>query len=83
MGLTLLISKESVMERLLVKQFVKFLEGSSDETLTTRRELCVKQLSNPNVKSLETRKDIGLCIRLIDEEISARLEVFGIHQKQA
>jgi len=70
------------MERLLVKNFVKFLEGSSDEVINERRILCVKQLDNPNIKSSETIKDIHLCIRLIDEEISARLEVFGTHQKQ-
>lgn len=70
------------MEGLLVKNFVKFLEGSSDEVMSARRELCVQQLSNPNIKNAETIKDIHLCIRLIDEEISARLEVFGTYQKQ-
>lgn len=70
------------MERLLVKTFVKFLEDSSDQVITARRELCVKQLSNQNIKSSETITDIHLCIRLIDEEISARLEVFGNYRKQ-
>lgn len=70
------------MERLLVKKFVKFLEESSDEVINERRMLCVNQLNNPNIKNAETIKDIHLCIRLIDEEISARLEVFGTYQKQ-
>ena len=70
------------MERLLVKTFVRFLEDSSDEVIAARRELCVKQLSNPNIKCAETLKDIHLCIRLIDEESTARLEVFGTYRKQ-
>lgn len=70
------------MERLLVKKFVKWLEDSSDEVITVRRERCVQELSNPNIKSTETLTDIRLCIRLIDEEISARLELFGTCRKQ-
>jgi len=70
------------MERLLVKKFVRFLEESSDELIMEHRERCVKELSNPILKSTEAKKDVRLCIRLIDEEISARLELFGNYQKQ-
>ncbi len=71
------------MERLLVKKFVQWLEGACDETLNARRERCVQQLANPVLKSAEAKRDVRLCIRLIDEEISARLELFESHQKQA
>lgn len=70
------------MERLLVKSFVKFLEDSTTEVIVGHRERCERELTNPNIKSAETKKDIHLCIRLIDEEISARLEVFGAYRKQ-
>lgn len=71
------------MERLLVKKFVNWLEDSEDAVVYARRDRCVTELSNPNIKSEETKSDIRLCIRLIDEEINARLEVFGTDQKQA
>ena len=70
------------MERLLVKKFVRFLEESSDDVLIARRTLCEQQLNNPNIKSKETITDLHLCIRLIDEESSARLQVFGMDRKQ-
>ena len=71
------------MERLLVKKFVQWLDGSSDEAINAHRERCIQQLANPMLKSSEAKRDVRLCIRLIDEEISARLELFESHQKQA
>lgn len=71
------------MERLLVKKFVNWLADSEDDVIYARRDRCETELNNPNIKSEETKSDIRLCIRLIDEEISARLEVFGTNQKRA
>lgn len=71
------------MERLLVKKFVQWLDGSSTETITAHRERCVAQLNNPLLKSNEAKRDVRLCIRLIDEEISVRLELFEAVRKQA
>lgn len=68
------------MERFVVKSFVNWLDQATNEEILQRRLHFEDALKNPMIRSAEAKSDIRLGIRLIDEELVVRLEVF---QKQA
>lgn len=68
------------MNKDTIKSFILWLEQASMAEIEARKkafQLARLQLSSPEAKS-----DIKLGLRLIDEEILARLEVSRIHNQQ-
>ena len=64
------------MERFIVKSFVIWLDKATDEQISERRAKFIAALANPMIQGTEAKKDIRLGIRLEDEELNARFEVF-------
>ena len=58
------------MNREVIQAFIAFLESASEVEIQQTRQDALEQVS-----STEGRADVGLCLRLIDEEILARLEL--------
>ena len=58
------------MNREVIQAFIAFLESASEAEIQQARQDALEQVS-----STEGRADVGLCLRLIDEEILARLEL--------
>lgn len=61
------------MDKPTIKSFIAWLETASDKQLAERQEQALKTLDL--VKSQEVRADVRLAIRLIDEELMARLQL--------
>lgn len=58
------------MNKETIKAFIAWLEMASDKEISVRRTLIVNQ----PVKTQEGKADIKLALRLLDEEMLARLE---------
>lgn len=61
------------MNREVIQAFIAFLESASEAEIQQARQDALAALEQ--VSSTEGRADVGLCLRLIDEEILARLEL--------
>jgi len=59
------------MNKETIKAFIAWLETASDEEISARRILIVNQVVN----TPEGKADIKLALRLLDEEMLARLEL--------
>jgi len=59
------------MNKETIKAFIAWLETASDEEISARRILIVNQAVN----TPEGKADIKLALRLLDEEMLARLEL--------
>jgi hypothetical protein len=59
------------MNKETIKAFIAWLETASDAEISARRALIV----NHAVKTQEGKADIKLALRLLDEEMLARLEL--------
>ena len=59
------------MNKETIKAFIAWLETVSDAEISERRTLILNQ----SVKTQEGKADIKLALRLLDEEMLARLEL--------
>lgn len=59
------------MDKETIKAFIAWLETASLEAIETRRA----QAERANVRTAEAKADIRLALRLIDEELLARLNL--------
>ena len=59
------------MNKETIKAFITWLETASDAEISARRTLIVNQ----SVNTPEGKADIKLALRLLDEEMLARLEL--------
>ncbi len=60
------------MNKETIKAFILWLENSSDSEIEARRQLI---LSKVNSVSRDGMSDVRLALRLIDEEVLARIEL--------
>lgn len=60
------------MNKETIKKFIAWLEAASDEEIEVHRQYVLSQRKNVSSEGLA---DIKLCLRLIDEEILARIEL--------
>ena len=68
------------MNKDTIKAFILWLESASIEEIKERRETFLA--TGKNLSSPEAKSDIRLGLRLIDEELLARLEADRVHCKQ-
>ena len=61
------------MNRDTIKSFIGYLELASEEEIERAKAKALGALNK--VSSKEGKADVQLCLRLIDEEILARLEL--------
>lgn len=66
------------MDRETIKAFIAWLEAATEEEIRARRE----QALNAPVSTREGKADVKLALRLIDEELLARLDLKGVEQKR-
>jgi hypothetical protein len=62
-----------VMNKSTIKAFIAWLETASQEQITEKKKEI--DIAFDKVTSREGKADLRLCLRLIDEEIIARLEL--------
>lgn len=63
------------MDKDTIKAFIAWLETATEEEILQRRELAQKA----QVSTYEGKADIRLALRLIDEELIARLDLKQIN----
>jgi hypothetical protein len=61
------------MNKYTIRNFLAWLDQASDEQIQARKKAAIEALDK--VSSREGKSDINLVLRLIDEELIARLEV--------
>lgn len=66
------------MNKATIKSFMAWMEGESEEVVLQRRLECLKALEITS--TAEVKADINLALRLIDEELQARRDLFRVHQ---
>ncbi|WP_017941449.1 MULTISPECIES: hypothetical protein [unclassified Thioalkalivibrio] len=59
------------MDKETIKAFIAWLEAATEQEILERRQ----QALNAQVSTREGRADINLALRLIDEELLARLDL--------
>lgn len=59
------------MDKETIKAFIAWLEAATEQEILDRRQ----QALNAQVSTREGRADINLALRLIDEELLARLDL--------
>jgi hypothetical protein len=62
---------ESIMDKETIKAFIAWLESATEEEILQRRE----EARNAQVSTSEGKADVRLALRLIDEELIARLDL--------
>jgi hypothetical protein len=62
------------MDKETLKAFIRWLESSSEKTILDK-QLAVRAMLE-NASSARTRTDLRLALRLIDEELVARNDLF-------
>lgn len=67
------------MDKETIKGFIAWLEGSSKEAILARRDVLREVMGEAS--SPEARSDVRLALRLVDEELLARQEVFQVKQR--
>lgn len=60
------------MNRETIKKFIEWLENTSDEDIEVHRQYIQKMMKSV---SSEGKSDVRLSLRLIDEEVLARIEL--------
>lgn len=60
------------MNRETIKKFIEWLENASDEEIEAHRQYIHKMMKSV---SSEGKSDVRLSLRLIDEEVLARIEL--------
>ncbi|MVF24151.1 hypothetical protein EVC37_21440 [Methylocaldum sp. BRCS4] len=68
------------MNKSTVKKFIAWLEEASDNEIKTRQQELLSILSD--VTTREGKADVRLALRLIDEEILARIELDRLQSKR-
>lgn len=68
------------MNKSTVKKFIAWLEEASDDEIKTRQQELLSILSD--VTTREGKADVRLALRLIDEEILARIELDRLQSKR-
>ncbi len=68
------------MNKETIRHFINWLDQASDQDIQLRREMAHEALDK--ISSREGKSDIRLVLRLIDEEVIARLEVCDQRMKQ-
>jgi hypothetical protein len=61
------------MNKETIRNFLSWLDQATDEEIQARKKAAIEALDK--VSSREGKSDIRLVLRLIDEELIARLEV--------
>lgn len=67
------------MDKATIKAFIGWLEEAKDQEIEVKREATLAVLAR--VSSDEVRADVRLALRLIDEEVMARTEVFRVKHR--
>lgn len=62
---------ESIMDKETIKAFIAWLESATEEEILQRRE----EARKAQVSTNEGKADVRLALRLIDEELIARLDL--------
>jgi hypothetical protein len=68
------------MNKETIRHFINWLDQACDQDIQLRREMALEALGK--ISSREGKSDIRLVLRLIDEEVIARLEVCGQNMQQ-
>jgi pyridoxine/pyridoxamine 5'-phosphate oxidase len=66
---------ENTMDKDAIKAFIAWLETATEEEILQRREQALKA----QVSTHEGKADVRLALRLIDEELIARLDLKQIY----
>lgn len=61
------------MNKETIRRFISWLDQATDEEIQARKRVVIQALEK--ISSREGKSDIRLVLRLIDEEVIARLEV--------
>jgi len=61
------------MDKATIKSFIRWCDESTDAALLERRNAILQAMQG--ISSREAKADIRLALRLIDEEVLARLEL--------
>ncbi|MDO8941058.1 MAG: hypothetical protein Q7U98_18040 [Methylicorpusculum sp.] len=67
------------MNKVTIKAFIGWLDTAADEAIAVRRDEFLRALMA--VTSREAKADLRLGLRLIDEELMARFEVFRLSHR--
>ncbi len=70
---------DTMMDKDEVKFFLRFLDSANWSELLDRQQKLNKAL--PLLVHEDTRADVRFCLRLVDEEIAARVELSQVIEK--